>query len=214
MAWLQRQGVKCLLFVLLCQLTHGLNCWCSTTTCLMRNLDLHVDYSSAFSCLSNTISELTAEFVKGDVFDLTTVPNLRHFVLDHSQLDSLIVSLTREGSTVSVTTTPLRTVIFHHSRNLVDVRIDNTLLATMRRTSLTTIILEGNRLREVNFSMFVSMPKLTYLLIGRNLLSSVTVPDGQSPMRLKRLDLSFNRLANANLSGISFAKTIDASGNE
>ncbi|XP_050079848.1 carboxypeptidase N subunit 2-like [Anopheles maculipalpis] len=340
-----------LLFALFSPPTRALKFSCNNITCMLENLDLDEAYSFAFAYFNNTTYQLTAVQVKGDIFDLTTLPNLsnlRVFVLDQSQLNSVILRLTMEKSTVCITNTPLKTLIFHESRNLEDVRIDRSLLETIPETlfmqesletlfitnsllavidfhlfetlvnlryvdfscnkihiihipttstccrrlialdlqqnrlenfnfgllahmncldnltlrrnrilkveqiesskpksspylpqfctmdtqglaliqgfqeptsssryaSLTTIDLDSNRLREVNLSMFSNMPNLVHLTLSRNVLTSITVHDGQLPTRLEVLELSFNRLANADFSPILGVKMVNVGGNQ
>uniref|UniRef100_A0A182R0L9 Leucine rich immune protein (Coil-less) n=1 Tax=Anopheles farauti TaxID=69004 RepID=A0A182R0L9_9DIPT len=79
---------------------------------------------------------------------------------------------------------------------------------------LNTIDLNGNQLRSVNMSMFISMPWLKDFIISQNKLTEVIVSDGKLPQRLEFIDLSFNRLANADLRSLLGVKTVNLGGNQ
>uniref|UniRef100_A0A9I3FGJ4 Leucine rich immune protein (Coil-less) n=1 Tax=Anopheles epiroticus TaxID=199890 RepID=A0A9I3FGJ4_9DIPT len=82
-----------------------------------------------------------------------------------------------------------------------------------RFSSLNTIDLENNRLRVVNLSMFHDMPHLTDLMLARNLLMNVIVHNGLLPKRLESIDLSFNRMANADFRPLLSVKVVNVGGN-
>ncbi|XP_035896983.1 leucine-rich repeat and death domain-containing protein 1-like [Anopheles stephensi] len=350
MTCINRVCTTLLPLILLCHPSDAMKFYCNNVSCMLENLDLDEAYTFAFAYSINTTFQLTAMYVKGDIFDLTTLPNLsnlRVFVLDHSQLNSVIVKFTAEKSSLSITNTPLKTIVLHESRHLEEARIDKSLLEAIPETfftqasletlfitnsllavidfnpfetlpnlrhvdfscnrihvlhlpptstccrrlisldltqnrlthfnfgllahmnclevlalrrnriasvaivepidpkppnltqfcttvvrihaytqphpdstshsryaSLTTIDLDSNRMREANLSMFCAMPNLMELMLSRNLLTSVTVTDGQLPARLEALELSFNRLATADLRPLYAVKMVNVGANQ
>uniref|UniRef100_A0A182SBX2 Leucine rich immune protein (Coil-less) n=1 Tax=Anopheles maculatus TaxID=74869 RepID=A0A182SBX2_9DIPT len=196
-----------LLFALFCYPTRTMKFWCNYATCMMENIDLDQGYSFAFAYSNNPTYQLTAIHIRGDIFDLTTLPNissLRDFVLDQSQLNTVIVKLTMEESTVTISNTPLKTIIFHESRNLREVRIDKSLLGSVPETLvaqdlLQTLFITNALLTVIDFNLFETLPNLLYVDFNGNKIHALHIPPASTCCRrLVSLNLQQNRLENFN----------------
>uniref|UniRef100_A0A182MMU5 Leucine rich immune protein (Coil-less) n=1 Tax=Anopheles culicifacies TaxID=139723 RepID=A0A182MMU5_9DIPT len=218
MACINRVGLVLLLLIVCWEHIEPLKFCCNKSTCMLEYLDLSEDYAFAFAYSNNITSELTALHVTGDVFDLTPLPNLsnlRNFVLDYSQLNSVIVRLTGNKASASVLNTPLKTIIFHDTHILWDVRIDNTLLASIPDTlygqaSLETLFITHSLINSIDFKLFEKLSNLLYLNLSNNKIVFVNIPfDSTCCRRLVLLDLQQNRLDRFNLGLISHMNCLE-----